>query len=200
MNDLSALSVREYAELLGSDRPSPGGGSAAALVAALGAGLGEMTCRINAKRKSNTEQAASLSNAEGLARIRKRLVELVTLDAQTYEKLSAHWKAKSPELPAALKEASKVPLEIVRLSFDAIQFGGMEINRTSKHLISDLAESAVVLFAALQAAKFNVEINLRNIDDAAFTGETSKELEALHLKAAPLRQRFMSAWDSGAKP
>ena len=46
--ELAELTTRGFSELLASDAPAPGGGSAAALEGALGAALIAMVCRLTA--------------------------------------------------------------------------------------------------------------------------------------------------------
>ena len=48
------LSITEFAKVLGSDAPAPGGGSAAALSAANGISLTKMVCELTIGKKKNT--------------------------------------------------------------------------------------------------------------------------------------------------
>ena len=48
--ELAELTTRGFSELLASDAPAPGGGSAAALEGALGAALIAMVCRLTADK------------------------------------------------------------------------------------------------------------------------------------------------------
>lgn len=52
---LAELTVRGFADLLGSDAPAPGGGSAAALAGALGAALTAMVGSLTVGRKKYAE-------------------------------------------------------------------------------------------------------------------------------------------------
>ena len=52
---LSELTVRGFADLLGSDAPAPGGGSAAALAGALGAALTAMVGALTVGKKKYAE-------------------------------------------------------------------------------------------------------------------------------------------------
>lgn len=179
MESLSKLRVHEFSSLLGSDKPSPGGGAAAALVASLGCALAEMVSRINQKRKSNPDTAQSVKNTLHLERLRKELDGLITEDARAFEAVSRLWKDKTPELQGVLKNAALVPLSIIEKSAEALGIASSEIERTSKHLLSDIAESGILLFNAAKAARFNVEINLRAIEDQAFNQETRSKLSGL---------------------
>lgn len=175
--DLASLPTREYLELLSSEKPSPGGGSAAAVCAAVGASLVEMTCRINSKRVKNDHKAESAANVKKMPPIRARLLELSTLDAQAYEKISEHWKNKSPQLESLLADACQVPLEIATLSLDSLRIAAAEIPRTSPQLMSDLLEAGMVLHTAFRSALLHVEVNLKAMKNESFILKTRRRVE-----------------------
>lgn len=164
----SQLSLAQYSDVLGSSEPAPGGGSAAAYVGVLGTSLGEMVANLNAKKSKNPDAAQCRERAAQLKKIRARFLDLVTEDARAFEKVSALWKSPSPALQSALREAAQVPMGICEAAYDALTVASREVPWTSKHLLSDLAECGLFLIAAFKGGKFNVEINLREIEDAAF--------------------------------
>ena len=45
------LTVKDFVEVLGSDAPAPGGGSAAALAASMGISLTKMVCELTIGKK-----------------------------------------------------------------------------------------------------------------------------------------------------
>jgi methenyltetrahydrofolate cyclohydrolase len=117
------MSVQEFLERLGSDAPTPGGGSVAALSGALAAALGQMVCRLTAGRPKFAAVAdqvrmlcARFASAEDLLR---RLVEE---DAAAYDELSAVLKSskeepgRSERLSAAAAVAAAVPFETVAVA------------------------------------------------------------------------------------
>ena len=55
---LTELTVKEFADVMGSDAPAPGGGSAAAIHGALGAALDAMVCSLTVGRKKYAENEA----------------------------------------------------------------------------------------------------------------------------------------------
>src|SRR5919204_2094905 len=79
------LPVREFAEGLAAKQPTPGGGSAAALAGALGAGLVSMVCRytVGRERFAEVEDAVQrvLARSEEL---RAELERAVEDDVQAY--------------------------------------------------------------------------------------------------------------------
>lgn len=55
------LSLTEFAQVLGSDAPAPGGGSAAALSAANGISLTKMVCELTLGKKKYAEFEAEIA-------------------------------------------------------------------------------------------------------------------------------------------
>src|SRR5271156_2976276 len=83
--------LQEYLGQLSRREPVPGGGSAAALTAAMAVGLISMVTNYSIGRKANTEAvnrrlAKILEQSEPM---RLRLLELTSLDSQVYLKVSA---------------------------------------------------------------------------------------------------------------
>ncbi len=83
------VTLASYLEQLSRREPVPGGGSAAALTAALGAALISMAANYSIGRKANTK--AVETRLAGIVRasetIRKRLLDLTSLDSQAYLKV-----------------------------------------------------------------------------------------------------------------
>ena len=169
--DYRSGSVARFLDELGSSSVSPGGGSAAALCAALGLALAEMVARINDKRAKKKETAEA-------KKLRKRLEWLTTLDAKTFKAMSKFFKEdrKSLKFQNALRVCAKVPLEICELSLKGLRLARREENRTSRWLASDLAESGVLLEAAFYSARLNVNINLRGMLEKKIRGKNSKKV------------------------
>ena len=106
--------LQEYLDQLSRREPVPGGGSTAALTAAMAVGLISMATNYSIGRKANTkavEQRLSqlLLKSESL---RSRFLELTSLDSQAYLKVSAARSLDKKAQKQALKEAKAVSLEI----------------------------------------------------------------------------------------
>ncbi len=195
------FTLAEYADLLGSSEPAPGGGSAAAYVGVLGTSLGEMVANLNAKKGKNPDAAQCRERAAALKKIRGRFLELVTEDAKAFARISALWKTPSPELQKAFKEGAQVPMGICEAAYEALTVASRETPWTSKHLLSDLAECGLFLMAAFKGGRFNVEINLREIEDKAFVAETRARLDRLARQVLIYGNRLEETFDleAGAK-
>ena len=106
--------VERYLADLASAAPAPGGGSAAALAAALGAALVAMTCRVTAKHAGAAPSVVPLGElAEEADSLRRRLTALANDDARVYSDVIAARRLPVPERePAvqhALERATEVP-------------------------------------------------------------------------------------------
>lgn len=191
----SDMTLSRYSDILGSHEPAPGGGSAAAYVGTLGAALGEMVANLNAKKSKNPDAAQCRERAGQLRKVRERLLSIVTEDARAFEKVSALWKTPSPELQKALREAALVPMGICEAAYEALVIASRETPWTSKHLMSDLAECGLFLMAAFKGGRFNVEINLREIQDAEFTQFHRARLERLSKQVLLYGNRLEETFD-----
>ena len=109
--------VEDFVNAVAAPTPTPGGGSVAALAGALAAGLGEMVCGVSLKRKSlGAHHPALEATRARLAALRERLMEIVDLDAQSYEAVMRAFKlpksteaeqaARDQAIEAASKQAS----------------------------------------------------------------------------------------------
>ena len=188
--DFAALAVRHYAERLASDEPAPGGGSAAAFTAAFGACLVEMVCGINLKRAKNPDPARSGESRGKAEPLRKKLLEMATLDAECYARLVEHWRTKSPELERALEAAARVPMEIAERSLELLKIAATEIPRTSAALVGDLVEAAILLEAAVRSSRLHVIGNARLMKDVGAASRHRKKIEAIAAEAAGMATTF----------
>jgi formiminotetrahydrofolate cyclodeaminase len=76
-----------------------------------------------------------------------------------------------------LRDALDVPLMVARLCFEGIKLCPPLIKKGNVNLISDVAVAAVLLEAAFISAFFNVEINLKLLNDKVLARMVRKELK-----------------------
>ncbi len=182
---LAQLKIEDFLARLAARSPTPGGGSAAALVGALAAGLGHMVAQYTLGRpKYAAVEPQVRAIATRLERSRALLTCLVDEDAAAYEVLDAALKldkadpARPEQLADAATVAALVPLQTAalaaRLSTDLEELG-----RIGNRLLHSDAEAAGHLAtAARRAAAAHVRANLallRPEDAAVFR----RELEGL---------------------
>ena len=84
------LSITEFAKVLGSDAPAPGGGSAAALSAANGISLTKMVCELTIGKKKYAEFEDHIKGVhEKSAQLQDQLLEAIDKDTEAFNVVSA---------------------------------------------------------------------------------------------------------------
>src|SRR2546423_2041054 len=92
------LTLRDFLQRLGSSNPTPGGGTAAAVVGALGAALVEMTANltIGRPRLADVEERARRIEQRA-AELREKLARLGDADADAFDQVSAAYRLPRPD-------------------------------------------------------------------------------------------------------
>jgi len=182
--------LREYVGALASGRPTPGGGSAAALVGALGAALNSMVANFTVGREKyaavEAEVQILLTESESL---RAELQRLTQADTEAYGQVSAAYKlpketeeekaARTEAIQAALKVAAGVPLAATRACHRILEIAAVLADKGNPNLITDVGVAAKFALAALECAVLNAEINLVSIRDTAYVNGTFEELKPI---------------------
>ncbi len=160
MKPFKNYTLAEYTRVLSLKVPAPGGGSAAALTAALGAALLSMVANYSlGKTSSRTNEQKIKASLKTSEQLRKRFLQLVDLDARAYLNVVKTRKVAPAKRIAARRKAAEVPLEICKLCYKAVQLSPALVRYGNKHLISDVKVALELLLAAFNAARVNVEIN-----------------------------------------
>ena len=161
MKPYKTHTLEQYLNLLSQRTPVPGGGSAAALVGSLGAALISMVANYSLKRDQPLDVLKNIKTILMKSeKIRKRLLELVDLDAQVYLKVVQTRRGSSPEKKkTVLRQAGLVPMEVGRLCRQAIELTPYLVQYGNKYVLSDVEVAMEFLEAAVNAAKINVEVN-----------------------------------------
>ena len=156
--------LKKYLDDLAAKLPAPGGGSAAALTAAMGASLISMVVNFTLGKPKYAEYEQRLKKIlTDSEKLRREFLNLVDLDVIAY-------KSKD------IKKALNIPLRVCQLCFEGIKLCPPLIKKGNINLISDVAVAAILLESAFSSAYFNVEINLKSLADKKLTQMVRKEL------------------------
>ena len=196
--DLAELSVQRFVETVASDAPAPGGGSVAALEASIGAALTGMVACLTQGRKKYADYAeyAALVQAQA-GKLRERLLALMDEDSRAFNRVSEAFSlpkdteeqkaARSAAIQEGLKGCTQTPLEMMRLSEEAISLAADFLEKGfNQSSASDLGVAFLSLKSAMQGAWLNVLINLASIKDPDFVRENCDKGEAILQRALPL--------------
>ena len=175
----SNKSLKKYLDDLAAKKPSPGGGSAAALAGALGVALLSMVANFTVGKPKYKRFEKEIKKILKLnQKIMKKLLELVDLDVITYRKVAQNKKKSLALYQKSLKDATLVPLNITQLSLQALKLCPILEKKGNKYLISDVYVANELLRAAVKSAILNVKINLPYIKDKKFVAKVNKSLKS----------------------
>ena len=177
------LPIKEYLDDLSAKLPAPGGGSAAALVSATGVSCLLMTANFTIDKKGYEQYQDEIKKIlKQLANYSLTLTTLIDEDVVAYTVLTVAYKLpkntdneikeRNEKIQSALKNSLSVPCKIFETSVEAIPIALRLSEIGNKNLLSDVACGVSMLRAGIESAKFNININLKFIDDADFVKET----------------------------
>jgi methenyltetrahydrofolate cyclohydrolase len=209
MPGVTDLSVREFSAQLAGSQPTPGGGSAAALGGALGAGLVSMVCNFTVGREKyadvDEEMRGVLARAEEL---RRELEQAVEDDVAAYGGYGTASKlpresdeeraARDAALDAALRESTLVPLGVAERCGELLELAVRAAELGNRFLISDAAVGAELAAAAQASAELNVRLNLGGIEDEEFRRAVGERLSAVAARGRELVDRAVAVVEERA--
>lgn len=186
MENLTQKSCVDFAEVLASKAPVPGGGGASALVGALGAALCSMVANytVGKKKYADVEEdvKAILTEAEEL---RSRLLALIDADAEAFEPLSRAYAipkddpTRAEVMERCLRAAAAPPMELLRLSCRAIELHRGLLDKGSVMVLSDVGTGVIFCWGALYGAWINVKVNTKLMKDREYAQAMNAEADGL---------------------
>ena len=198
---LAELKTAEFVDLLASDAPAPGGGSAAALEGALGAALTAMVCGLTVGKKKYAEFQELAEEAQKKANgLKARFVDVMDRDTEAFNVVSAAFgmpkatdeekAARSAAIQKGLEGCTKTPFEMMELAVETLELTASILGKSNDSAASDLGVSALSLRAAIQGAWLNVLINIGSLKNKELAEDYRAKGEALLAKALPLADQI----------
>ena len=195
--------ITEYLEKAAAGTAVPGGGSVAALNAALAAGLTEMVANLTIGKKGYEEVEEEMIALAGKAsQLRNKLSAAIDRDADAYTAVMAAYKLpkttdeetalRKQKIQDAIKHAARVPLEVARNALAVIELAGQAIRKGNKNAASDGAVAAMNARTGALAAIYNVKINLGSINDDIFVDKLTQEVKELENQVVEMENAALS--------
>jgi formiminotetrahydrofolate cyclodeaminase len=196
-------SLQAYLDKLAGADPEPGGGSVAALVGALGAGLVTMVTALTLGKEKYASVQDSVAAIKELSEsLRDELTGFITADAEAYAQVAAAMKMprdtdgqkeeRSRVMQAALKGAAEVPLKVAEAAAAVARLSLPAAEKGNPNAVSDAGVAVVLADAAAQSAALNVKINLAWINDDGFKRDAWTRVEAVLSETAHLRDMVLA--------
>ncbi|HEY3507272.1 MAG TPA: cyclodeaminase/cyclohydrolase family protein [Actinocatenispora sp.] len=165
--------VDDWLAELGSAAPTPGGGAAAAMTAAISAGLVQMVANLTTGRARYAEYERDTTRIlNRAAELRHDAVALAGEDAEAFAAVMAAYRLpltdpdRAEHVRAATIVAAEAPLRIAAVAAEVATLAAELPGRSNRNVLSDVAVAASTAAAAIESAAINVEINLSGLPDA----------------------------------
>ncbi|MEL7566585.1 MAG: cyclodeaminase/cyclohydrolase family protein [Dehalobacterium sp.] len=170
------LSCDKFMEELASDSPAPGGGSVSALAGSMSAALVAMVASLT-KGKENywTDQKELEDVLAEATNSKNQLLNCVDRDTEAFNRVMSAFKlpksndeeklVRTQAIQSGLKAAIAVPLEVAESCIKVLRFTKILVYKGNPNALSDSAVAALMSYAGIQGAIFNIKINLNSVKD-----------------------------------
>lgn len=178
--------IDRFLSEIASENVAPAGGTATAVVGAIGASLCEMVCIHTVE----SDEAAEFADVrEILRKQRNHLLDLAETDASVVDDLFGGADGQ-PDEPG-LKRSIGVPLTIAESCLTVLELA-VDVTATgNRTAVADAATGVVLTHASLRAALFTVRSNLGQSADPSFVAEIERRVAEIEDRADEARNRAM---------
>jgi len=191
-------SIGQFLEQAASSSPTPGGGSIAALVAALAASMTAMVGNLSTGEKYEQHQPLIQNVLGEIQQFDDICEQLLQEDITVFQQYMAAFKLpKSDEAAIAIRQqriheatlrAIEVPLALIKTCRNGLLQSEKIVAVGNKNVISDLGIALILFEAAAQSAQLTVEINVSSLKDQELAGQYRKRLTSLMDEIVQLKQ------------
>lgn len=190
MTQIKDTAIEPFLDQLASSAATPGGGSAAAIIGAMGAALVSMVCHLTIGKKKYAEVEGEMQDVlTKTEALRDKLTGMIQDDVKAFDAVmgaygmpketDADKQARDKAIQVALKLATDVPLACAYAAREVIDLAAIASDKGNLNVISDAGVGVLAGYAALRSAALNVFTNARMITDKTFAEAKLQELNRL---------------------
>jgi glutamate formiminotransferase/formiminotetrahydrofolate cyclodeaminase len=196
-------SLTDFATVMASESPTPGGGSASAYVGALGASLGVMVANLSAQKRGWEKRWKEFSDQgeQGKA-LQTELLGLVDADTNAFNQLMDAFRMdKNTEDEVALRNhaiqqatatAIEVPLQVMRAATRSFALLESMILEGNVNSVTDAGVGVLCTRTAIRGAGYNVLVNLSGLKDKRASERYRAEAEKLMKEAEEIEVKLLA--------
>lgn len=183
-------SIQKFLDELAGSSSTPGGGSAAAVMGAMGAALVSMVCNLTIGKKNYAEVEAEMREVlRQSENLRHRLTGMINDDVAAFNQVMAAYGIpknsdeekvrRTAAIQEALKRATQVPLSCAKVCFEVMELAKRAAEKGNVNVVSDAGVAVLAACSALKSAALNVYVNTAAIKDDNFNQQKLGELNSL---------------------
>lgn len=190
------MDIKRFLDKVASDSPTPGGGSASALVGALSASLVAMVAGLSSKKDKEKQKEMGEIKKKALT-LQRRLSLAVDEDAKSFEEVIHAFRLprktererirRIRAIQKAYQKATVTPQLVCQESIQLLEYSRLLILKGNPNAASDTGVAAFLADAALAGGLLNIGINLVPVTDKVFL----KKMRSLMAGWAKKRNRLM---------
>lgn len=188
---LVSMTLQDFTDELASDSPAPGGGSIAALAGALSASLSAMVANLTFGKKGYEEVWPEMEIlAIRAQKLKEFFVSAIDQDTAAFNDVMAAIRlpkktdeekaTRTRQITVANKLATMVPFSVLEKSLEVAQLALQASEKGNRNSLSDAGVAGLTAAVASVGALYNVLINLKQIDDPAFSTDIQGRAVALN--------------------
>jgi glutamate formiminotransferase/formiminotetrahydrofolate cyclodeaminase len=187
-----------------SSKPAPGGGSAAAYSGAMAAALVTMVARLTVGKKKYASVEPQMDEIILQSeKIRFQLTELVQKDAFAFDDVMLAFKLpkdtietesiRMKAIEKATQSAARIPMQVAQLSLTVLALAERVVTLGNINTISDGGSAGALAMASINAAGYNVRINLSNLSDTVVRESMQTQIEQIEQRASTVENQLLKS-------
>lgn len=200
------MSLVEFSDEVDSSSPAPGGGSVSALASNIGVGLCKMMAHLSFGKKKYESldediRVEFVNVFNKLSDIRQELVVLIDKDTESFNevmkaiKLPKTTEEEIKKRNEALQDATlfsiEVPYKTAKLSLESLELIDHIVKYGNQNAITDIGVGTLMIYAGLEGAILNVEVNLLGVDDEKTKNEYYKKCSDILEKGKSIKDKII---------
>lgn len=198
---LNDWNLEDFLIATASASPTPGGGSVAAVSAALGSALVAMLANLSVGKKQCQEQEKIQEILDEAQKKVTELLEEARKDIEAYNQVMAAYglpketesekEDRAEKIQIALKSAAEAPLSAARTCLKVLYLAKEAARIGNPNVISDAVAGGLLTEAAMQAILLNVTVNLKLIKDENWNHTRNEEQKELSRTGQEIRTHLL---------
>lgn len=195
--------VRDFVQQTAADSATPGGGSVAAAVGAMGAALGTMVANLSSHKRGWDDRWEEFSDwAVRGKEYYNRLLELVDEDTGAFNRVmdafalpqgtDAEKAERTDAIELATKTAIEIPLRVMTVAADSMAVIKAMAESGNPNSVSDAGVGALCARSAVRGAFLNVKTNASTLKDHQFAAEVIEKGQQIEQRAAELENEILA--------